>query len=51
MIIDFKKQKHLFDPITVEGKELHIVNHAKILGETVSNNLLWNNHINEVIRK
>ena len=35
----------------MEGKELDIVNHAKILGVTVSNNLLWNNHINDVIRK
>ena len=32
MIIDFKKQNHLFDPITVEGKEFDIVNHANILG-------------------
>lgn len=51
MIIDFKKQKDLFDPISVEGKEFDIVNHAKILGVTVSNNLLWNYHINDVIRK
>ena len=50
MIIDFKKQKHSFDLITVKGKEFDIVNHAKILGVTVSNNL-WSNHINEVIRK
>ena len=40
MIIDFKKQKHLFGPITVEEKEFDIVNQAKILGVTVSNNLL-----------
>ena len=51
MIIDFKKQKHSFDPITVEGKELDVVNHAKILGVTISNTLLWNDHINNVIRK
>ena len=31
----------------MEGKEFDIVN----LGVTVSNNFLWNNHINEVIRK
>ena len=41
MIIDFKKRKHVFDPITVEGNEFDIVNHAKILGVTVFNNLLW----------
>ena len=51
MIIDFKKQKDSFDPISVKGKEFDVVNHAKILGVTVSNNLLWNNHINVVIRK
>ena len=51
MVIDFKKEKNSFDPIVIEGKELDIVNHAKILGVTVSNNLLWNNHINDVIRK
>ena len=51
MIIDFKKQKHSFDRISVEGKALDIVSHVKILGMTASNNLLWNDHINEVIRK
>ncbi len=51
MIIDFKKQKHSFDRISVEGKALDIVSHTKILGMTVSNSLLWNDHINEVIRK
>ena len=51
MIIDFKKQKHSFDRVPVEGKALDIVSHAKILGMTVSNNLLWSDHINEVIRK
>ncbi len=51
MIIDFKKQKHSFDRISVEGKALDIVSHAKILGTTVSNKFLWNDRINEVIRK
>ncbi len=36
---------------SAKGKALDIVNHAKILGVTMSNNLLWNDHINEVIRK
>ncbi len=48
MIIDFKKQKHSFDRISIEGKALYIVSHAKILGMTVSNNLLWNDHINRI---
>ena len=47
MIIECKKQKHLFDRISVEGKALNMVSHAKILGmSTVSNN-----NINEEIRK
>lgn len=45
MIIDFKKQKHSFDPITVEGKELEVVSNVKILG------VRWNDHISDVIRK
>ena len=51
LTVDFKKQKHSFDRVSIEGKALDIVSHAKILGMTVSNNLLWSDHINKVIRK
>ena len=51
MTIDFKKQKHSFDPITVEGMEFKVVNHARILGVTISNTLQWNDHISDVISK
>ena len=51
MVIAFKKQKHSFDPISLDGKELDIVNNVKILGLTICNNLLWNDHINNIVNK
>ena len=51
MIINLNKQKNSFDQVSIERKGLDIVSHAKTLGMTMSNNLLWNDHINEVIRK
>ena len=51
MIIDFKKNKHAFSPAVVNGKELAVVSSAKILGITLSNDLKWNIHVNETIKK
>ena len=51
MVIDFKKQKHSFDSISRDRKELDTVNNVKILGLTISNNLLWNDHINNIVKK
>ena len=51
LIIDFKKNKHAFSPAVVNGKELAVVNSAKILGITLSNDLKWNFHVNETIKK
>ena len=36
MIIDFKKNKHVFSPVVVDEKELHVVNSVKILSITLS---------------
>jgi hypothetical protein len=41
----------MFDPIIVNGEMLEVVDSAKILGLTVSNNLKWNNHIDRIISK
>ena len=41
----------MFDPIIVNGEMLEVVDSAKILGLTVSNNLKWNNHIDQIISK
>ena len=51
LIIDFKKSKNRFNSISVDSKELELVDHAKILGVTIASTLQWNYHIHEVIRK
>ena len=38
-------------PIVINNEELGLVNSAKLLGVTISNNLTWNEHINEIIKK
>ena len=37
MVIDFKKAKHQFAAISINSKELELVDNAKILGVTISN--------------
>ena len=44
--IDYKRQKLL-----VDGKVLETVESARILGVTISCNLKWNNHVNDVIKR
>ena len=45
MRIDFKRVHQEFDPIKVDNVPLKIVDHAKILGLTVSNSLQWKLHV------
>ena len=35
----------------INGRELEVVQNAKLLGVTITNNLSWNLHINETMRK
>ena len=49
--ISFAKMKQVFEPVKVDGKELEVVTRAKLLGITLSSDLSWNDHINEVIKK
>ncbi|PFX14576.1 putative phospholipid-transporting ATPase IA [Stylophora pistillata] len=51
MNIDFKKNKHAFELVTVNGKDLSVVSSAKVLGVTLSNDLTGNDHISEAIKK
>ena len=44
--IDYKRQKLL-----VDGKVLETVERARVLGMTISCNLKWNNHVNDVIKR
>ncbi|XP_068689994.1 uncharacterized protein [Montipora foliosa] len=49
--IDFKKNKHSFDPVLINGKDLSVVKNAKILGVTISNDPKWNVHAEQAIKK
>ena len=49
--ISFARTPQLFDAITIDGKELEIVKSAKLLGVTLSDNLSWNAHVNELVKK
>lgn len=51
IIIDFKENKHSFDPIVINNKDLSVVENAKILGVTISNDLKWNDHVEQAIEK
>lgn len=41
MNIDFKKNRHAFEPVIVDRKELSVVSSAKILGVTLSGDVTW----------
>ena len=49
--ISFSQEPIALDQVTVNGKEIQLVDNAKLLGVRISNNLIWNAHIKEVIRK
>ena len=51
LVIEFKKCKHSFEPLLVSDKNLMVVQNAQILGLTIANNLTWNTHIGEIIKK
>lgn len=51
IVLYFKKCNHSFEPLFVSDKNLTVVQNAKILGLTISNNLTWNTHIGEIITK
>ena len=51
MHISFARDPECFDAITIDGKELEVVKNAKLLGLTTSDNLTWNGHVNEIIKK
>ena len=51
MRISFARDPECFDAITINAKELEVFKNAKLLGLTVSDNLTWNAHVNEIIKK
>ena len=49
--ISFSKNNADLPPLFINGQELEVVQNAKLLGVTITNNLSWNLHINETIKK
>ena len=48
--IFFAKNKVDQPPIVVDGHNLEVVDHAKLLGVTITSNLSWNMHVSEIIK-
>jgi len=51
IVLYFKKCNPSFEPLFVSDKNLAVVQNAKILGLSISNNLTWNTHIGGIITK
>ena len=49
--ISFSKDPVVLDQVILNGKEVEIVESAKLLGVIISNNLTWHAHIKEVVKK
>ena len=49
--ISFSKNNADLPPLFINGQELEVAQNAKLLGVTITNNLSWNLHINETIKK
>ena len=52
--IDFTRKvssNNAFLPISINNKSIDIVDHAKVLGVILSNDLKWNKHIASVVSK
>ena len=49
--ISFARDQPEFQPILLNGMSLEVVKSAKLLGVTITSNLLWNDHINDIVKK
>ena len=49
--ISFTTKLVSLDPIVINGKDIYVVPKAKDLGLTLSSNLKWNNHVDEIVKK
>ena len=49
--ISFTTKPASFDPIVINGKDIDVISKAKVLGLTLSSNLKWNNHVDEIVKK
>lgn len=51
LTFQFTKHQQGFPTTTINNDPLDLVNHAKILGLTISNDLKWNEHISNIVKK
>ncbi|KAK2186906.1 hypothetical protein NP493_185g06015 [Ridgeia piscesae] len=52
MIVDVSRKKSSpLSPLLIDGRTVEIVQHFKFLGSTISNNLIWEIHIDTVVKK
>ena len=51
LIIDFARKKHHFPPLTVDDMNVERVKSTCILGLTVQDNIKWNEHIHNIVKK
>ena len=49
--ISFARTQPEFQPILVNGQELEVVKSTKRLGITVTSNLSWNEHVDDIVKK
>ena len=49
--ISFSRPNKVFEPITINGKNIEVVTSTKLLGLTISNDLKWNTHISNTCKK
>ena len=49
--ISFARNQTEFSPVIVNAKGLEVVQHAKLLGVTISSDLSWNEHISNIVKK
>eukprot|EP00061_Rhincodon_typus_P006616 g27441.t1 len=51
LVIDFRKQGGGHAPIYVNVAEVEMVDSIKFLGVTITNNLSWSTHVDEMVKK
>ena len=51
MQVSFCKEPLQLEPLTIDGTELKCVESVKILGLTVQNDLKWNKHITDLLKR
>ena len=51
LVIDFARKKYCFPPLTVDKVTTERVKSARILGLTVQDNMKWNEHVHDIVKK